>query len=223
MVTVSPNKIIRIAIADDVPILRKGLILLLNSYKPCGVDIEANNGQELINKIKLAENKPDICILDISMPVMDGYETLSAIKQYWPNIKVVILSVHYNEYTIIRTVREGASCCLPKEVDTDELFTAIKQVHNKGYYHTELVKHYLTNSMYEDVRKLKLNKNEQEFLRLCCSDMSYKQIAMQMELSPRTIDGYRDDLFLKLNIKSRSALVMFALQTGLVTSPSEKA
>ncbi len=138
------SKIISIALADDVRIFRKGLILCINTFKNCAVDIEAEDGADLITKLESTNNLPDVCILDISMPQMDGYVALKHIKNTWPQIKVIMLSMHYNEYSIIKSFQEGASACLPKEVNDDELYTAIIQSHEVGLYHSELTNQFIS-------------------------------------------------------------------------------
>ncbi len=209
------NPIIHLAVADDYELIRKGLRYSIATFGNCIIDIEAEDGLELIEKILAAERKPDICLLDISMPRMDGYKALVEIKKQWPEIKVIILTVHYVEYAIIKTLRDGAACCLPKEVNDLELKKAISQVHSEGFYYNDEVSKYFSTSLREDSKKIKLTENELTFLRHCCTDFSYKEIAEKMEVSPRTIDSYRDSLFEKLGVKTRTSLVVFALQTGI--------
>lgn len=209
------NKIIRIALADDVSIFRKGLMLCINLYKDCAVDIEAEDGIDMIEKIELASVLPDVCILDISMPRMDGYETLKKIKGTWPHMKVIMLSMHYNEYSIIKSFRDGASACLPKDVDIEELHEAIIKSYNVGLYHSELTMEHINNTLLNKCIDTELTDKELIFLRLSCQDISYKQIAEIMKVSHRTVDTYRDNLFKKLRVNSRPALVVFALKTGI--------
>lgn len=209
--------LIRIAITDDLPVLITGLKFILQSHPEFSIDIEALNGHELLDKIKTAPIKPDVCLLDLSMPIMDGYATLVKLKEAWPGIEVIILTQHYNEYSIIKTICDGASACLPKEVDIKEIHHAIHEVVEKGYYHTEFVAKHMSSSLRSGMKKIKITDKEKEFLIHCCSDYSYQQIAGIMKLSCRTIEGYRDNLFLKINVKSRSALVMFAIQAGIAS------
>lgn len=209
------NKIISIALADDVQIFRKGLKLCINSFKNCAVDIEAENGNDLLTKLELIHKLPDVCILDISMPVMDGYQTLKHIKATWPHIKVIMLSMHYNEYTVIKSFQDGASACLPKEVNEDELYTAIVKSHEVGLYHSELTNQFINTLVLKQSINTQLTEKEIQFLRLSCQDLNYKQIAEIMNVSPRTVDTYRDNLFEKLKVNSRAALVVFAIKTGI--------
>lgn len=211
----TPNKIISIAIAEDHPIFRKGLILGINVYDDCAVDIIAENGLDLLEKIAAANKLPDICILDISMPVMDGYEALTKIKSRWPGIKVIMLSLHNNEFTIIKSYRSGANSYLPKEVDFKELHTAILKVYNGDIYYSDLTSLHITNMLHNQSINTDLTDKEIIFLRLVCTDMTYKEIAIAMNLSMRTIDGYRDRLFDKLKVTSRVGLAMVAINSGI--------
>jgi two-component system invasion response regulator UvrY len=206
---------IHVAIADDHELMRKGMINFLEEYDDFIIDFDAPNGQILIDKISEAERKPDVCILDVSMPVMDGYHALAEIKKNWPDIKVIMVSMFYNGYAISKTLTDGASSYLSKDIAPDELKAAIKRVCEIGYYYGDQVTQYLSNTIRGESKPVKLSENEIEFLRYCCTDLNYQQIAEKMCLSIRTIDSYRDALFRKLNAKNRSALVMFAIQTGL--------
>lgn len=210
------KKFIHIAIADDHPTLVTGLKYIVNSIKNCKVVIEAFNGKELIDQIETSTLKPDIVLLDISMPVMDGYAALSCIAKNWPEIRVIILSQHFNDFTVIKTMRAGACACIPKEADIKELQHAITEVMRKGYYHTEYIVNNILESTNTRQALAKITEKEIVFLKHCCSDLSYVDIAKLMGVSPRTIDNYRDSLFAKLDVSTRSALVMFTMKAGLV-------
>lgn len=209
------NKIISIAIADDYELVRKGLRMTLNTFKDCAVDIEASDGVDILEKLESASKLPDLCILDISMPRMDGYLALKRIKYLWPQIKVIMLSMHYNEYSVIKSFQDGASACLPKEVVEDELHEAIVKVFETGLYHSEITSQYINKLVQKQSIEATLTEKEIEFLRLNCSDLNFKQIAEIMRVSPRTIDSYRDSLFRKLNISSRTGLAVFAVRAGI--------
>lgn len=210
------NPLIQIAIVDDHPALRKGLISLLVQDN-IEVIIEANNGKDLIEQLDQSSIIPKICVTDIEMPIMNGYDTTSYLKNNFPEIKVIGYSFYEHEFSIINLLKKGAVGYIFKSADPQELITAIRSVNHVGYYHSEsffdksaeLLNNY-NNS------KLDFSEKEIQFMSLCCSDLYYDEIANIMEISPRTIDGYRDRCFRKLKIKSRAALVLFALQTGLV-------
>jgi DNA-binding NarL/FixJ family response regulator len=212
---------IAIALVDDHALLRKGLAGLLKSIG-YSVMIEANNGRDFIEKLNQDE-LPDVVLLDINMPQMDGYETAQWIKHTYPNIKVLALSMYDDENAIIRMLKNGARGYILKDADTSELKTAIEDILKKGFHYSEMVTGRLIHSLNMlDTENnptgplLKMNDREIEFLKLACTEMTYKEIADIMHLSPRTIDGYRDALFEKLNIKTRVGLAIFAIKHGVV-------
>lgn len=209
------NKTISIAIADDYELVRKGLRMTLIAHNDCAVDIEASDGVDLLEKLESAIKLPDVCILDISMPRMDGYTALKRIKYLWPQIKVIMISMHYNEYSVIKSFQDGANACLPKEVGADELREAIIKVSETGLYHSEITSQFINKLVLKESINTDLTTKEIEFLRLNCSELNYKQIAEIMKVSHRTVDSYRDNLFKKLNVTSRTALAVFAIQTGI--------
>ena len=167
-------------------------------------------------------NLPDIVLMDINMPGKDGFETTLWLKQNYPFVKVLALSMYDNEQSIIRMLKNGAKGYILKDTDPREFKTALDSVFSKGYYYSELVAgkliHAVNNLDKSDhgIQSRALNDREIEFIRLACTEMTYKEIADRMFLSPRTIDGYRDALFEKLNIKTRVGLVMFAIKNGIV-------
>ncbi|MBN8675961.1 MAG: response regulator transcription factor [Chitinophagales bacterium] len=213
---------VKVALADDHILLRNGLAGLINGFDGYTVLVEANNGQDLINTLD-TNNLPELVLLDINMPVKDGFETALWLKQNHPDIKVLALSMYDNEPSIIKMLRNGAKGYLLKDTAPKEFKTALDAVMSKGFYYSEMVTGKLihaVNNMDEPQQQKnpfsKLNEKETEFLKLACTEMTYKEIADKMFLSPRTIDGYRDALFEKLDVKTRVGLVMYAIKTGLV-------
>jgi DNA-binding NarL/FixJ family response regulator len=179
---------------------------------------EAGNGRELIHKIQSAKVLPDVCIVDINMPEMNGYETAAEIKKLWPDIKILALSMYDTELNVIKMLRNGANGYVLKDSDPEDLKVAIQKVHRDGFYHSELVTGRMLNILHDPDGKLNVELNDREikFLQLACTEMTYKEIAEQMYLSPRTIDGYREDLFKKLSVTSRTGLAIYAIKAGLV-------
>jgi DNA-binding NarL/FixJ family response regulator len=217
---VSPKT--RVAVVDDHVLLRNGLTNLIRSFDQYEVVFEASNGKDFIEKMK-HDTHPQLVLLDINMPEMDGYDTALWLKRNQPDIKVLALSMYDNENAIIRMLKNGAKGYILKDIDPSEFKTALDALVRKGYYHSELV----TGKLIHAVNKLdepdlavknlvSLNDREIDFLKLVCTEMTYKEIADQMFLSPRTIDGYRDALFEKLNCKTRVGLVMYAIKNGIV-------
>jgi two-component system invasion response regulator UvrY len=214
---------IKVALADDHVLLRNGLAGLVETLEGYSVLLQADNGKDLMDRIEKNEI-PDLVLLDINMPVKDGYETAQWLKQNHPDIKILALSMYDNEQAIIKMLRYGARGYLLKDTHPKEFKTALDAVMNKGFYYSEMVTGKLihaVNTMDEPETGKnvfsKLNERETEFLKLACTEMTYKEIADKMILSPRTIDGYRDALFEKLNIKTRVGLVMYAIRNGIVS------
>lgn len=211
----------KVALADDHVLIRNGLATLINSFDGYKVLFQAANGQELIDMLN-ATNLPDVILLDINMPKKDGYETAKWLKAKHPNIKVIALSMYDNETAIIRMLKNGAKGYILKDAEPYELKAALEAVLHKGYYHSDLVTGHLINSISkaDEDKKVKntllINERETEFLKLCCTELNYKEIADKMFVSPRTIDGYRDALFDKLNAKTRVGLVMYAIKNGII-------
>ncbi len=210
------KNLITIAIADDHTILRKGVIELINSFGPFKVVIDAVNGKDLIEQLEAATTLPHVCVMDINMPELNGYETAAILKQRWPAIKILALSMYSNEYSIIKMLRNGAHGYILKETDPSELQEAILSIYQHSYYHSELVSGRMMSKVKaHENTELGISDRELEFLTLCATDLTYKEIAEAMNLSPRTVEGYRDSLFNKLNVRSRPGLVVFANKMGL--------
>ncbi len=210
---------INIALADDHAILRKGVAEILSKFEDLSVMMEAGNGKELITKLKAAATLPDVCIVDINMPEMNGYDTALEIKKNWPNIKILALSMYDTELNVIKMLRSGANGYVLKDSDPEDLRIAITKVHKDGFYHSELVTGRMLNILHDPDGRMNIELNDRElaFLGFCCTELTYKEIADQMFLSPRTIDGYRENLFKKLNITTRTGLAMYAIKAGVVS------
>ena len=210
-----------IVLTDDHALLRNGLAGLLQNFGHT-VLFEADNGKQFTEQLK-PNNLPELVLLDINMPEMDGYETAQWIKTNHPDIKVLALSMYDNENSIIRMLKCGARGYILKDSEPAELKFAIEAVMSKGFYYSDLVSGKLIhaiNKMDDDDSGLKslvqLNDRETDFLKYACTEMTYKEIADKMFVSPRTIDGYRDALFEKLLVKTRVGLVMYAIKNGIV-------
>jgi len=206
------NKIINLALVDDHELFRNSTGILLNAHHYFNVCFDVCNGQQLIDKLSTLNDLPDIIILDIGMPVMNGYETLPVLKKKWPAIKVLILSGLSHEYVIVEMIRNGANGYLPKDTNAEELYKALTDIANSGYYHSGILADYFHKMA--DVPSL--NSMERQFLSLCCKELTYKEIGRYMNISSRTVESYREHLFEKLNVTTRTGLVMFAVKTGLI-------
>ncbi|MBC7873587.1 MAG: response regulator transcription factor [Ferruginibacter sp.] len=215
---IKPDKNIRVAITDDHVLLRNALARLVNGFEGYTVLVEADNGKDLRNKI-LQHQVPDIVLLDVSMPEMDGFETTQWLTKNYPFIKVLVLSMLSDEKTIIRIFRLGAKGYLLKNADPEELKMALDSVMNKNVYLSEYVSGKLVSGLHKDTEKeiqpLVLNEKEREFLRWTCTELAYKDIAEKMHVSPRTVDDYRQALFTKLKVHSRVGLVLYTIRNGI--------
>lgn len=215
------NSKIKVALADDHVLLRRGLASLVDSFDEYSVVLEADNGLDLQQNIK-KDHLPDLVLLDINMPKMDGFATAQWLRQTYPLVRIMALSMYDNENSVIRMFKAGAKGYILKDCEPHELKAALDSVMEKGYFYSELVTGKLIHSINKldedaDIRNLALlNDKETQFLKLACTEMTYKEIADKMFLSPRTIDGYRDALFEKLNLKTRVGLVMYAIKNGIV-------
>jgi DNA-binding NarL/FixJ family response regulator len=213
---------IKVVLVDDHALLRNGLA---NIVSELGYTVlyECRNGKELTEKISKSDT-PDVILMDINMPEMDGFESTLWLKKNYPLVNVIALSMFDDEKCIIRMLKNGARGYVLKDISPYELKMAIDSVMTKGFYYSDLVSGSLLHSINDDdddnsneiKQLLNLKAKDIEFLKLVCTEMTYKEIAEKMYLSPRTIDGYRDDLFQQLGIKSRVGLVLFAIKNGIV-------
>ena len=216
---INPAMKIKVAVTDDHILLRNALARLVNSFDGYTVLMEADNGKDLRNKI-IKHQVPDVVLLDVNMPEMDGFETTQWLRKNYPFIKILALSMLSDEKTIIKMFRLGATGYLLKNTDADELKKALDAVINKNVYLSEYVSAKLVSGLHTDmednVKQILLNEREKDFLRWVCTELTYKDIAEKMNLSPRTVDDYRQSLFTKLKVHSRVGLVMYAIRNGIV-------
>jgi two-component system invasion response regulator UvrY len=213
---------IKIAMVDDHVLLRNALASLINSFENCKVVCEADNGVELISKIR-GQALPDIVLLDLNMPVMDGFETANWLKENQPEVHVLMLTMYDSELTLIRLLQAGVKGFLKKDIAPRDLHFAIKSVMQSGYYYSTQTAGRLANLFRNNskdnlrLQNSMLNDQEIRFLKLACTDLTYKEIAQNMGITPRVIDSLRDQLFLKLDVKSRVGLAMVAIRNGIVS------
>ena len=215
---VTPKKI-QVAVADDHVLLRRALSRLIGSFDGYTVLFEADNGKEV--KIRLSQHViPDVLLLDVNMPEVDGFETAKWVYERFPQIKILALSMYSDEATVIKMLRNGAKGFVLKNADPEKLKEALDSIVEKDFYLSDFVSGKILSGLHKnvDVEKetISLNNKEKEFLKWVCSDLTYKEIAEKMFVSYRTADDYRNTLFEKLNVKSRVGLVMYAIKHNLV-------
>ncbi len=208
---------IKITIVDDHLLFSKSISCLINTFKEFEVIDSYVNGKEFINVLMSEKfNKPDIILLDINMPIMDGIETMKWLKVNQPDLKVLALSVNDDEETILKMITNGAKGYLLKDIHPVDFKEALIEVQNKGFYYTEMIFGLLMNKLEDKDHKVLLKQREVEFIKLACTEKTYKEIADGMCLSPKTIDGYRENLFQKLELKTRIGLVLYAIKNKIV-------
>ncbi len=210
---------ITLGIADDHQLFLKSLSLLISSLEDFTILIEAMNGKDLIEKIDAKKIEPDIILLDVNMPVMDGRQTAELLTKKYPAIKLVALSMKDDDATIISMIKAGCCSYLLKDIHPEELNKALHEIYKKGYYNSDAanINYRRLLQHQEKQNELQLTDKEKHFLQLACSDATYKQIASAMNVSERTVDGYRENLFKKLNVQSRTGMALEAIRRSLVT------
>ncbi len=212
---------VKIALADDHILLRNALGRLIGSFDNCRIILEADNGKELISRIK-PDELPDVILLDLNMPQMDGFDTAVWLRDNHPSVHILMLTMYDSDQALIRLLQYGVKGFLKKDIHPTELNFAIRSVVQSGFYYSQQVSGKMANLFRNGngntmaLEKAMLTNTEINFLRLAASDMTYKEIALQMKLNPRAVDALRDHLFEKLEIKSRVGLAMFAIRQGIV-------
>jgi two-component system, NarL family, invasion response regulator UvrY len=199
--------------------MAKALSGLVQKFENYDVIYEVFSGADLKKRIGLGM-VPEVVLLDVSMPEMDGYKVAEWLKDNHPDIKILALSMNNKEEAIVKMLRNGAKGYLLKGCKPNELKQGLDSIVQKGHYYTDyvtsqLIKNLNPESILDPVAELGLNDRELQFVRHSCSDMTYVEIADQMCVSPRTVDGYRESVFVKMNVKSRVGMVLEAVKLGL--------
>lgn len=213
---------IKIAIADDEALFRKGLLMLLEDEK-MEVVLEAEDGKDLLEKLKSATFLPEVLLLDLNMPNLNGIDAAKYIREHFPEIKFIVLSTFFSKAFIINMIEIGAAAYLPKNSTPDEVNKTILEVHQNGFCYNQKVLEVIRENMMQKTKpKLKtpfgveLTAREKEILQLICEEYTTPEIAEKLFISPRTVDGHRNNLLQKLGCKNVAGLVIFAVQHELV-------
>lgn len=209
-----------IAIADDHQLMAQALSVLIQKFDGYEMLYVAENGRDLIDRLP-TEGVPDILLLDIHMPEMNGFETATYLQQHHPDLKILVLSMMDHEEYIARMIKLGVRGYLLKGCRPSELRQALDDIRTKGFYYSDFLTQHLLKSIQVanvtvNLLAAQFNERELQFLKLACSDMTYAEIADKMCVSVRTVDGYRELIFQKLRVKSRVGMVMEALRLGLI-------
>ncbi|MCU7615503.1 response regulator transcription factor [Chryseobacterium sp. GMJ5] len=208
-----------IVIVDDHVLIAKALEGIIDNFKEFEVIYVAENGKDMIQKFE--DHKiPDIILLDISMPIMDGFETVIWLKKHHPEIKVMALSMQSDEKSVIKMIKNGAKGYLLKNTHPKDLEDALTKLNTDGFFYPEWASKIIYSSFNNDdsQKAVKISTREKEFLKYTVTELSYKEIAEIMCCSPRTIESYRDQLCEKLDLKTRVGLAVFAIKNGFAES-----
>jgi DNA-binding NarL/FixJ family response regulator len=214
---------IQVVIADDHALFRTGVRTSLSSRKDIQMIAEAENGMQLLNLLK--HIRPDVVLLDIQMPIMDGLTALPEIKKMHPNVRVIMLSMIDDPSMVTRMMEVGANAYLTKESDPEIIYQAIYTCYHDEFYFNDLTNKALLNGLRNkrapEVMPAEVHLNDKEILilKLMCEEKTTKEIADTVDLSPRTVEAIRDKLKTKTGVKSMAGLVMYAVKAGIVTQP----
>jgi DNA-binding NarL/FixJ family response regulator len=209
---------IKVGVVDDQRLFLESFPMLINSFSSFEVMLEATNGKDLIEKLTNEHAHPNILLVDVSMPLMDGPETVKYVTDHFPLIRCVALSMKDDDTSIISMLRAGCYAYLLKDIHPMELQIALQEVYEKGYYNGDITNIRCRRLLLKNHQEpqISLSGRELEFLKLACSDLTYKEIANRMFLAERTIDGYRESLFQKFSVKSRVGMALEGLRRNLV-------
>jgi DNA-binding NarL/FixJ family response regulator len=218
--------VIKVAIVDDHVLFQSGLISLFKGYDSIEVVLVAENGKEMIDKLSaLRKNSfPDVFVIDFNMPVMNGAETVQWLIQKYPNSKIMMLTMTDKPEIVMKMIKLGVKSYITKDKSPSDLMKAISLVNeNKFYFPDEITgiivaSHQNSNEPKDESGSIhSLTERELEFLKFSCTEMTYLEISNEMQVSPRTVDVFRDSLFKKLNVKSRVGLILVAIKLKLFT------
>lgn len=213
---------IKVAIADDQQLFRKGIISLLKEFEEIDIVFEAGDGKDLLNQLANGNTVPDVILLDIEMPLMNGIEALKKIKSKGYASKVIILTMHDEEEMVVHLIEMGANGFLPKNEDIENVVSAIKSVIESDYYFNDKFSKGMLRSLISNEKITpKFNYNqlsdiETEIARLICEELTNKEIAAKLDLSPRSVDGHRERILKKIGAKNTAGIVMYAYKCKLI-------
>ena len=218
--------VIKVAIADDHKIFRKGVILSLRPYTNIRFVLEADNGQQLLDglqDIQGTEDQPDVILMDLRMPMKDGIETTKLVAKQFPNIHIVALTMFEDERFVSHMMEIGANGYLLKSADPAEIKRAIMEVMSKGYYLNNFVNRILLKKSHSKTKtipslnsEITLNERERDVIKYICMEFTAQEIAQKLEVSPRTVEAIKDRLMERFGAKNTAGLVFFAVKNNLV-------
>ncbi len=212
------NKV-KITIVDDHKLFAQGLSKLVDSIPEFETENIFHNGEELTEYLAAGNPLSDVILLDVNMPIMDGIATMKWLKKFQPKAKVLALSLENDEKIIIQMIKSGARGYLLKDVEPSIFKLAIHTILQQGYYYTDMVTNIIVNSLDQEKpeeNQIHFKEKELVFIKKACEEKTYQEIAEEMNLAFKTIDGYRQRVFEKMGVNSRVGLVVFAVKNGIV-------
>ena len=214
---------LQLAITDDEVLFRKGLAMIINDFEGMEILLEAEDGQDLMNQLDKAAALPEILLLDLQMPNLNGIDTTKLLQAKYPDIKIIILTTHFSKGFIINMIELGAASYLPKNTEPEDMENTIRNVAEKGFYYTDEVLEVIRENMStkksikpQNSFNIKFTNRELEILQLICEQYTTQEIGKKLFISPRTVDGHRNNILEKTNSRNTAGLVVYALENGIV-------
>lgn len=216
---------IKLILADDEVLFRKGIAFLLDREDNIEIIFEVSNGEELISFLRESDIHPDIILMDLKMPLLNGVESTRIIQNEFPDVKIIALTSYDSKLFIVNMINTGAAAYLIKNATPAQMIYTINEVHEKGVYYSEEVIKILQENVVINTTSLHksvfdedyLTKREKEVLLLICKQMSTTEMAERLFISPRTVEGHRNNLLLKTESKNVAGLVVYAIQNKIIT------
>ena len=211
------SEVISVAYAEDHVSVREGIIQFLHDLGGISVTVQASNGVEMLTNLIHATDIPNICIVDINMPEMDGFSLLLEIKKRWPLMRILVLTKYSNEVSVVKMIKNGANGYLTKECTVEEIKKALVSIHETGYYYSQVADHDTFNSVQnKDLKPLNLTDNETRLLTHFVSGLTNEEVAQQMQKTIKSVKRSQERLRKKLNVKDRTGLILLAIKYGIV-------
>ncbi|MBL7808787.1 MAG: response regulator transcription factor [Saprospiraceae bacterium] len=214
---------ILVALADDEALFRRGMRLILEDYPDMKIVLEAENGEELLTRIRQSDELPEVLLLDLKMPGMTGIEAAELIRKEFPSIMIVVVSSHVSKAFILNMIEIGAAAYLGKNAHPDEVVETIRMVREKGFYYNQMVMEVIRDNITgrnpvkpQRSFDIELTSREKEVLQLICAECTTQEIADKLYISNRTVEGHRNNMLAKLGCRNTAGLVVYAIQNGLV-------
>ncbi|MBN8677923.1 MAG: response regulator transcription factor [Chitinophagales bacterium] len=214
---------ILVALADDEALFRRGMRLILEDYSDIKIVLEAENGEELLNRIRQSDELPEVLLLDLKMPGMTGIEAAELIRKEFPSIMIVVVSSHVSKAFILNMIEIGAAAYLGKNAHPNEVVETIRMVREKGFYYNQMVMEVIRDNITgrnpvkpQRSFDIELTTREKEVLQLICAECTTQEIADKLFISNRTVEGHRNNMLAKLGCRNTAGLVVYAIQNDLV-------